>query len=193
MKKDLKVLITVHSLVILSFGVVYLSARNYEFLIYLAAILGLTALVWFSRKKIHYSMSLLWALVIWTFLHLAGGIVPVGEGVLYGWMVWPLSDTYPILRFDQLVHAYGFGTTAFLVYALLKPFTKTKAKDSIALSIVIVMGAAGFGALNEALEFLAVVLAPRTGVGGYINTSLDSVFNFLGALIAIVIIRRKAL
>jgi len=168
-----------------------MTRENYEFMIYLGAIILLTLLVWFSMKKIRYPTGLLWALVIWTFLHLAGGVVPVGDDVLYGWMVLPLSETYPILRFDQLVHAYGFGTMAFMVYTLLKPFIKIKAKDSTAFSIVIVMGALGFGALNEILEFTAVVLAPRTGVGGYLNTSLDQVFNFIGALIALFIIRWK--
>jgi len=38
--------------------------------------------------------------------------------------------------------------------------------------------------LNEIVEFFATVILPETGVGGYINTSLDLVFNLLGALIA---------
>jgi hypothetical protein len=44
--------------------------------------------------------------------------------------------------------------------------------------------AMGFGALNELIEFLAVLSVPETGVGGYYNTGLDIVANALGAICA---------
>lgn len=189
MKKDLRLLITLHFLIVFTFTAYYLIRGGYEFMIYIAVILFFTWLVWVSRETFKYSMGLLWALAIWSWLHLAGGGIPVGEGVLYQWMIWPLSESYSILRFDQFVHAYGFGVVVFVVYALLRPFTKTKASESIALSIVIVAGAMGFGALNEVVEFLTTVVTPKTGVGGYINNALDLVFNLVGALIALFIIR----
>ena len=190
MNKKLISILVVQTLVILSFGLAYISQANYEFMIYLGAVILLSLVVWRSSKKVKYPIGLLWALVFWTFLHLAGGIVPVGDSVLYGWMVIPLSETYPILRFDQLVHAYGFGVTTYLCYVLIKPLLKPKVKTAVALSVVLVMAGLGFGALNEILEFIAVVLAPRTGVGGYINTSLDLVSNLIGAIIALIIIKR---
>ena len=52
----------------------------------------------------------------------------------------------------------------------------------------------GMGALNEVVEFMAVLNAPETGVGGYFNTALDLTFNMLGvlfALAAISICRKK--
>ena len=193
MKKNLKSLVAFHSIVVTVFGLAYLFAGNYEFLIYLIVILVLSWVIWISHKKLNYPITLLWALSVWTLLHLAAGIVPVGDEVLYRWMVWTLSDSYPIIRFDQVVHAYGFGTTAFLTYYLIKPLVKVKAKDSLVVSMVIVLGALGFGTVNEILEFTATVITPETGVGGYINTSLDMVSNLFGALIALFIIRRKAL
>jgi len=189
MKKELWSILIAHTLIVLSFTVFYLARGNYEFMIYIGVILGLTLLVFFSNKKFKYSTGLLWALVIWSLLHLCGGGVRIGDGTLYQLMIVPLSDVYPVFRFDQLVHAYGFGVAAFVIYTLLKPFTKTKAKDSAAICIVIVMGAIGFGALNEIIEFSATVVMPKTGVGDYVNNALDQVFNFIGALIALFMIR----
>lgn len=193
MSKELRPLVLLHFLIVGGFTAYYLIEGGFEFMIYIGVILFFTWLIWVSRKKFNYPMPLLWGLAIWAWLHMSGGGIPVGDGVLYKWMILPLSDTYPIFRFDQFVHFYGFGATAFLINTLLKPFVKAKAKDSIALSIVIVAGAMGFGALNEVIEFLATVFAPETGVGGYVNNALDLVFNLLGALVAIFIIRRKAL
>jgi hypothetical protein len=45
----------------------------------------------------------------------------------------------------------------------------------------------GLGALNEIIEFSAVMLVPNTNVGGYYNTALDLAFNGLGAVTATVI------
>lgn len=191
MSKSLRLLVSMHALIVGGFTVFYLLKGGYEFMIYIGVILFFTLLIWFSMKKIHYSMGLLWALMIWSTLHLMGGGVPFGDAVLYKWIIVPLSDNYPIFRFDQLVHAYGFGVTAFVVYTLLRPFTKTKVSESVALSIVVVTGAMGFGALNEVVEFLATVVAPETGVGGYVNNALDLVFNFIGALIALSIMRYR--
>ena len=43
--------------------------------------------------------------------------------------------------------------------------------------------------LNEMIEFSAVLMVPDTNVGGYYNTALDLVFNALGAVIAMVLVR----
>ena len=40
------------------------------------------------------------------------------------------------------------------------------------------------GALNEVVEFVAVLLIPNTNVGGYINTSWDLVANLVGCGVA---------
>jgi hypothetical protein len=42
----------------------------------------------------------------------------------------------------------------------------------------------GLGAVNEIIEFAAVLGLPDTNVGGYLNTGLDLVFNAIGAIIA---------
>ena len=47
----------------------------------------------------------------------------------------------------------------------------------------------GFGALNEVIEFFAVMLLPKTNVGDYENTGWDLVANLVGATVAATTIR----
>jgi putative membrane protein len=47
----------------------------------------------------------------------------------------------------------------------------------------------GLSVVNELIEFAAVVVSPSTGVGGYVNTLLDLLFNTLGAVSGAVIHR----
>ena len=50
------------------------------------------------------------------------------------------------------------------------------------------IGAMGLGAVNEIIEFSAVLMLPDTNVGGYYNTALDLCFNGLGAVVAVLVI-----
>ena len=119
---------------------------------------------------------------------LRGGI-RVGDGVLYGVMLAPLSKTLPILRYDQFVHIVGFGVATLVMYHLLRPLLRPGVRPGTALCIVVAMAGLGVGGLNESIEFIATVLVPETGVGGYLNTALDLVADLVGAVLAVVIIR----
>jgi hypothetical protein len=50
----------------------------------------------------------------------------------------------------------------------------------------------GFGALNEVIEFIAVLTIPNTNVGGYENTGWDLVANLVGTIIAALVIRVRS-
>jgi putative membrane protein len=165
--------------------------RNYEFLMYMGVIMILLALIIYTNKKVKYPNFILWGLVIWAILHMSGGAVYIKGVRLYEVMLLPLSSTYPILRYDQFVHLIGFFVATLVMYALLKPLLKPNLKKWTSLSIIIVMAGFGIGALNEMIEFIATVILPETGVGGFINTSLDLVADFIGAVLALVYIRIK--
>ncbi len=47
----------------------------------------------------------------------------------------------------------------------------------------------GAGALNEVIEFMAVLIFPETGVGGYYNTAGDLTANLIGSLLALIYIK----
>ena len=49
----------------------------------------------------------------------------------------------------------------------------------------------GLGAVNEIIEFSAVLAVPETNVGGYYNTALDLVFNGSGAILAMWLVARQ--
>lgn len=191
LKKGQKLILLVNLIGIIAFTFLFLSRQNYEFLIYVGVIIFFLALILFTNQKVNYPNIVLWGLTVWSFLHMSGGGVYLQGKRLYEVILISLVGApYYILKYDQFVHAVGFGAATLAMYYLLKPHLKNNNKW-VALSVVIVMAGLGVGALNEILEFIATVITPETGVGGYINTSLDLVFNLIGAVLAMIFIRLK--
>ena len=185
-----KVILGLTIAMIVIFSIRFLALKNYEFIGYIAVIILATGLLVSTMRRVAYPDSLLWLLFLWGLMHLAGGGIPIGDGhILYQWMIIPFSATAEFFRYDQLVHMIGFGAATYLVYALIRPYIAT-VRIGPALAIVIVMAGLGVGAFNEIVEFFATVILPETGVGGYVNTSLDLVADGIGALIATLLIAR---
>lgn len=177
---------------ILGFTAWFLSIGNYEFIVYILTMAVLIGLVASSLRKAEYPPAMLWALTLWGLAHMAGGGVPVNDSVLYNLHLVDMieTDLYYILKYDQVVHAYGFGVTAWLLYHLLtRHFPETRG-TSTAL-VFPALGSMGLGAVNEIVEFSAVLAVPDTNVGGYYNTALDLCFNGMGAILAMIIISLK--
>lgn len=174
------------------FTIYYLSIKNYEFLWYVAVLLFFVCLIAFTLKKSKFDYLILWGLSIWGFLHMAGGGIHVGDGVLYALQLIPIwvTDNFFILKFDQLVHFYGFAVATLVAHHLLKPYWNERVNYKVVYPLLVAIGM-GLGALNEIVEFMAVVAFSNTGVGGYYNTALDLVFNALGAIAAVIFIHFK--
>lgn len=193
LKKGQKLILIINLIGIFVFTLLFLSRQNYEFLIYIAVIIFFLLLILLTNEKVNYPNIVLWGLTVWAFLHMSGGGIYVRGKKLYELILIPLiGDPYYILKYDQFVHMVGFGIAALAMYYLLKSRLK-KNNQWVAVSVVIIMAGLGVGALNEILEFIATVITPETGVGGYINTSLDLVFNLIGAILAMafIIIKEK--
>lgn len=169
---------------------------NTEFIFYIVVMLVLIAVMSWVHKLVGLTTPLLWALSVWGMLHMAGGLVPVPSGWPYNgehavlYSLWLIPDK---LKYDQIVHAYGFGITTWLCWHALSTsirrvynidLTPTLGKLTLCAAAGV-----GFGALNEVIEFIAVLTIPNTNVGGYENTGWDLVANLVGALCAAVIIR----
>ncbi|MCP4642200.1 MAG: DUF2238 domain-containing protein [bacterium] len=182
-------ILAVNAIYLTAAGIFYTSKQNYEFLLYIGVVIFFFGVIIATNERVRYPNVILWGLTLWGILHMCGGGIRIGDHVLYGQILVPLSDTYPVFRFDQFVHMLGFGVATLLMHHLLVPLLRPDIQQWTALSIVVVMAGLGVGALNEIVEFIAVVIMPETGVGGYVNTSLDLVSNFIGALIALVYIR----
>jgi len=177
-------------LLLAGFTVYYLLHGNREFMIYIGVIVGYLALILATRHRVRYPIGVLWGFLVWAILHMLGGSVYLGSTRLYEWMLLPLSRSLPILRYDQAVHAFGFGVTTALAVALLRPYLVAGKAPGRDLALVVVMAGLGFGALNEIIEYGVTLVVPDSGVGDYQNSSLDLVFDLLGALGAWLWLRR---
>jgi hypothetical protein len=178
---------------LLPFAAVCLRGGNREFLLYLAVMLGLMPLVAWLHARIGLHRGTLWGLSLWGLAHLAGGLLRIPDH-------WPHDDT-PVLydlwlipdrlRYDQVVHAFGFGLATWLCWQGLRSAFHAKGvvvRPSPGLLLLSCLAGMGLGAVNELVEFLAVLTIPNTNVGGYENTGWDLVFNAVGAVIAAAII-----
>ena len=171
------------------FSTHFLIERNYEFIIYVGVILFFLTVIIITNRKVYYPNTVLWALTLWAVMHMAGGSLYIGQTKLYEIMILPLSQTYPVFRYDQLVHIIGFAAATLTLFYVLKPLLRPELKTWTAVSIIVFTAGLGIGALNEIIEFVTSCIVPESGVGGYLNTSLDLVADLIGALLALVIIR----
>jgi putative membrane protein len=190
-KKSQIPILAINAIALAIFIIIFLSRENYEFLIYIGVIVFFLLLIIFTNKKVNYPNDLLWGLTVWSILHMIGGGIFIGGKTVYSLMLIPIiGEPYNIFKYDQLVHFIGFGIATLLMYHLLKPSLQ-KNKSWISLSIVVIMAGLGVGALNEIIEFLATVIMPETGVGGYENTAIDLVANLFGAIVAMIYIKKS--
>jgi hypothetical protein len=178
-----------HLCVLVGFSACFLAQKNFEFIFYVGVIVFFLMVFILTNSRVYYPNALLWSLSIWALMHLSGGAVYVNEAKLYDMILIPLSGRYPIFRYDQLVHIIGFATATVVMFYVLKPMLRSDLKGWFALSIVTVAAGLGVGAFNEIVEFIATGLMSETNVGGYLNNSLDLAADFIGALIAMMIIR----
>ncbi len=191
MKKAHLILGVLNGAYLLVFGLHFGRQHNFEFLIYVGVVL--TALIWIglSLKRVNYALSTLIGLSVWGLRHMAGGGIVVGQGRLYDVMLVKLSSSLPILRYDQVVHIWGFGSCVLFCYDLLKGQLADRQRFPFSLGLVLVMAGLGLGAFNEIVEFIVTCVVPEAGVGGYINTALDLCANMVGALLALLFLRLR--
>ncbi len=163
---------------------------NTEFLFYIVTMLVIMAAIAFVHRRVGLSRGVLWALSIWGLAHVAGGLVRLPEGwpynpphaVLYSW--WIVPDR---LKYDQVVHAYGFGVTTWVCWEGLRAVSG-RTRPTFGMLTLATAASMGFGALNEVIEFAATLTVPETNVGGYVNTGWDLVSNLVGAVLGAVLI-----
>jgi len=187
---------------ILAFTLAYMAvatiaaARGHsgEFLLYIAVMAVLLVVVAVVHMRVELTTATLWGLSVWGLAHMAGGLMPVptswpikGEThVLYNLWLAP-----GLLKYDQLVHAYGFGLVTWVCWQGLRgAFARrgVAASPTLGLLTLCVAAGMGFGATNEVVEFIATLVMPETNVGGYENTGWDLVANTVGCLIAVALI-----
>ncbi len=187
--------------VVLGFTLAYLAAAvigalttgNAEFIIYIGIMAVLIGVIAFVHYRVRLTIATLWALTAWGALHMAGGLVAVPES-------WPINGDIRVLyslwliperlKYDQVVHAFGFGVTTWVCWQGLRSVLVQfgPVRPTYGLMVLCAAGGMGFGALNEVIEFTATLLVPETNVGGYVNTGWDLVSNLTGTVIAATLI-----
>lgn len=174
---------------------VAITSGNTEFLFYIGTMIIFITVIVFMDKRVNFSPLVLSGLTLWGFLHLAGGLVPIPND-------WTLVDSAkPVLydlkphdyfpKYDQIIHALGFGVSLIAAHEALQIHLKRTLPLTLAICATLFFIAIGLGALNEMLEFIAVISMANTNVGGYINTGWDLVSNAVGACIGLLILKTR--
>ena len=185
-------LVIVSALYLVAGAIAVVATGNREFACYVVSLAVIIAITLWLDHRIRFSSIVLWCLSIWAAMHLAGGLVPLPEGWPYNGDVAVLYSAWIIpglLKYDNIVHAFGFGTTAVAALQAMRPIEQRKLHPTLGQMAAATLVACGLGSVNEILEFIATLLAPETNVGGYFNTALDLVANLVGGTIAMLLVR----
>jgi len=167
---------------IASFAIRSIIMQNYEFLFYAVILSGFWGIIIKTDKRLEYPTSTLVLLTIWLASHLFGGTVYVGGTKLYDLMLIPIiAEPYNILKYDQAIHFFCYLVMTRFVFI---PVSKVLRPDAPIwlIGLMTILAGCGIGALNEVIEFAAVVAFDAgDSVGDYTNTALDIVCNTIGA------------
>lgn len=176
------------AVVILGFLSYFISKGNFEFLGYAFFTALLIWALLYSDRYVHYPTAVLWLFIGWMFLHFSGGAFYFNGVRLYDLILINLvGDPFHILKYDQAVHAYCYFVISIIVYFISMRYYKTK---NFAVYCLIILAALGVSAINEIIEFGMVIwLDAGEAVGGYYNTLMDFVMNFIGAILGVVFTR----
>ena len=156
--------------------------QNHEFLLYAITVTILAVIIYKTDKYFKFNQLGLWLFTVWLILHILGGLA-FYQGVRFYDLVLLnlIGDPYYILKYDQFVHFFCYVVMSILMWSVVQKIAKKNA-SSVVVCVVTILAASSIGAINEIIEFLAVVGLGTDGVGGYTNTAIDLVANLLGAI-----------
>ncbi|MFA6475044.1 MAG: DUF2238 domain-containing protein [Patescibacteria group bacterium] len=153
---------------------------NVEFIYDTALIVLSIGLIVYINRRLHFYPILLTSLSLLGLLHLLGSNAYLGDIRLYDFYLIP-----GLFRYDNFVHMVGSAIMVMLAHALLFPvlnITFERRRGYFILLLVLV--GMGLGAVNELIEFIAVLIFNiGKQVGDYTNTLLDITYNTVGSAI----------
>lgn len=162
---------------IVGFGVYGFATRAPSTASYLFTVSAVAALIVRFRKA-RISRPLTIGLALLAIVHLAGGLIRVGDDVLYNASVG--TDAF---EYDHFVHASGVFLGILLLWTFFMPSVVDPAHRRGLIAACVLAGL-GLGALNETIEFLTTLAHDGAHVGGYRNTGWDLVSNLVGGMAA---------
>ena len=168
----------------LLFGTYGIATHSANTVPYVATVCVLTvALVRFRRTSIPAPIAI--TLAVLGVAHLAGGLVNVGDDVLYNAHIGSRA-----IEYDHFVHALGICLGTIALWTAFVPHPVDAARHGHVVLVVVLAGL-GLGAVNETIEFLLTLSHGGTHVGGYTNTGWDLVSNIAGGIAAALYLRRS--
>ncbi len=163
--------------------VLSLALQNNEFLLYAVTVIALVTVIYKTDQYFAFPRLGLWLFNLWLILHILGGLASYRDTRFYDLILVDLVGApYHVLKYDQFVHFYCYVVIAMLMWRVVQKIARPDANRTV-ICVVNVLAASSLGALNEVIEFSAVVLLDSDGVGGYTNTAIDLVANLLGAIV----------
>lgn len=172
------------ALAVVAWGAYGLARGSPLALPYLVELAVLATFVGWLDSRHPFRRATLAGLSLWAVLHMAGGMLDIEGVTLYE--TWLL----PVLRWDQLVHAVGFGFGGVAVFEAFQPWLGSDSGPAAAAWVAF-MGSNGIGAVNEVVEFIASRLLTFANVGDEVNTGLDLIANAVGGAIAAWVCHRR--
>lgn len=151
-----------------------------QYLLVVAALSGLIAVV--RRRPLPDGLAIGLSLLAWS--HLAGGLVRVGDSVLYN-----ADPGTELLQYDHLGHFAGILLGTLTIWELcIAAKGVVPARSTVVLCV---LAGLGLGAINEAVEFVATLVQDASHVGGYHNTGWDLVTNSVAGVVAGVVLSQR--
>jgi putative membrane protein len=191
-KKGVALTTWVNLFIIGLFTAFFLIKGNYEFLFY-AFTLGIVCFIIERTDRIFtYPPLAKIGFNLWVFLHFSGGAFNIAGTKLYDTvLISIIGEPFNLLKYDQVIHGYCYFVITLFMYSVVLYISDRQAPIFL-VSLITVLAGASIGAINEIIEFASVVfLDAGQAVGGYYNNALDLVFNFIGAVIAVIIVVRR--
>jgi hypothetical protein len=169
--------ILILAVAVIGFGI-YGVVVDSPFVYYYVPITIVLALVvgWIHRSA-NFADSTLMALTLAAIGNLAGGVLVVGDGTLYG------ASVIGQIRYDKVFHAVATGVAGWASYEAARRWGIVRRGAAI---FVAIMMAGGAGAFVEIIEYVGSVIFENTSVGDYGNNMLDLVANTTGSIVGVV-------
>jgi hypothetical protein len=170
-----------------------IAQKNFEFLYYGSTLIVIMLGVLLLDRRVRLPLFVLWGLMLWLILHLAGGMIKVPESVvdegMTNYTLYNVRLAPWLPRYDQPVHAFGFFMSTLAGWRAIFVGSGRMLRPTFGPRVAAGLLGMGCGGVNEVIEFIATRIMPETNVGGYVNTGWDLVSNMVGCMLAMLLIR----
>jgi uncharacterized membrane protein YjdF len=160
------------------FTAIAMIRNNYEFIFYSLILSVMIVVVMHIHNRFYLPALVMIGLSVGGLLHFMGGSIVIGGTRLYD------ITLIRFVQYDNFVHLFNSFVATFVFYNLLaRHFMKRLVHERALFSLILILIVSGLGAMNEIVEFGAVLfLDAAETVGGYYNNSIDLVYNLIGAI-----------